>query len=230
MEALHGQCEQVEGFGNARGLSAGALFTLSDHPRDDQNREFLITAADTEIAGVGYGTDGKNASTEFRCAFQAVGKEHSYRAPGTARKPVVQGPQTAMVVGKAARRSGPTSTAASSCSSTGTATARPTRPVRAGCAWRRAGPARAGARWRMPRIGMEVVVSFLEGDPDRPLVTGCVYNGDAMPPYELPAEQTKSTIKSNPRKAARASTRSASRTRRAARKSSCRPSAISTAW
>jgi type VI secretion system secreted protein VgrG len=44
---------------------------------------------------------------------------------------------------------------------------------------------------------MEVVVSFLEGDPDRPLVTGCVYNSDSMPPYALPGEQTKSTIKSN---------------------------------
>jgi type VI secretion system secreted protein VgrG len=44
---------------------------------------------------------------------------------------------------------------------------------------------------------MEVIVSFLEGDPDRPLVTGCVYNSDAMPPYDLPAEQTRSTIKSN---------------------------------
>jgi len=49
----------------------------------------------------------------------------------------------------------------------------------------------------VPRIGMEVVVSFLEGDPDRPLVTGCVYNGDAMPPYTLPDNQTRSTIKSN---------------------------------
>jgi type VI secretion system secreted protein VgrG len=44
---------------------------------------------------------------------------------------------------------------------------------------------------------MEVVVSFLEGDPDQPLVTGCVYNGDNMPPYALPDEQTRSTIKSN---------------------------------
>jgi type VI secretion system secreted protein VgrG len=49
----------------------------------------------------------------------------------------------------------------------------------------------------VPRIGMEVVVSFLEGDPDQPLVTGCVYNGDSMPPYPLPDEQTKATIKSN---------------------------------
>jgi type VI secretion system secreted protein VgrG len=58
----------------------------------------------------------------------------------------------------------------------------------------------AGKGWGamfVPRIGMEVVVSFLEGDPDRPLVTGCVYNSDSMPPYALPGEQTKSTLKSN---------------------------------
>jgi type VI secretion system secreted protein VgrG len=197
MEALHGQCEQVEAFGNARGLSTGALFTLSEHPRDDQNREFLITAADTEIAGVGYGTEGKNSSTEFRCAFRAVGKEHSYRPPAIARKPFVQGPQTAMVVGKAGEeiwtdkygrvkvqfhweRDGKADET-SSC-------------------WVRVQQGWAGKSWGtmfIPRIGMEVVVSFLEGDPDQPLITGCVYNGDNMPPYALPGEQTKSTIKSN---------------------------------
>jgi type VI secretion system secreted protein VgrG len=197
MEALHGQCEQVEGFGNARGLTTGALFTLSEHPRDDQNREFLITSAETEIAGIGYGTGGENSSTEFRCAFQAVGKEHSYRAPATAHKPVVQGPQTAMVVGKAGEeiwtdkygrvkvqfhweRNGKADET-SSC-------------------WVRVQQGWAGKGWGaifIPRIGMEVVVSFLEGDPDQPLITGCVYNGDNMPPYTLPADQTKSTIKSN---------------------------------
>ena len=49
----------------------------------------------------------------------------------------------------------------------------------------------------IPRIGMEVVVEFLDGDPDSPLVTGCVYNGDNMPPYTLPEFQTRSTFKSN---------------------------------
>jgi type VI secretion system secreted protein VgrG len=203
MEALHGQCEQVEGAGDARGLSTGALFTLSDHPRDDQNREFLITAAETEIVGTDYSSGrmgsvgGTGGSTEFRCAFKAVGKEHSYRAPASARKPTVQGPQTAMVVGKAGEeiwtdkygriklqfhweREGK-SDETSSC-------------------WVRVQQGWAGKGWGMmfvPRIGMEVVVSFLEGDPDQPLVTGCVYNGDSMPPYPLPDEQTKATIKSN---------------------------------
>ena len=197
MEALHGQCEQIEASGNALGLTVGALFTLSEHPRDDQNREFLITAAETGIAGIGYASNGDNAHTEFRCAFKAIGKEHSYRAPATARKPIVQGPQTAMVVGKSGEeiwtdkygrvklqfhweRDGK-SDETSSC-------------------WVRVQQGWAGKAWGamfVPRIGMEVVVSFLEGDPDRPLVTGCVYNGDSMPPYTLPDDQTKSTIKSN---------------------------------
>ncbi|HEY0457801.1 MAG TPA: phage baseplate assembly protein V, partial [Pyrinomonadaceae bacterium] len=49
----------------------------------------------------------------------------------------------------------------------------------------------------IPRIGMEVLVDFLEGDPDQPIITGCVYNPQTMPPYTLPDEKTKSTIKSN---------------------------------
>jgi type VI secretion system secreted protein VgrG len=197
MEALHGQCEHIDAFGNARGLATGALFTLSEYPRDEQNREFLITEAETEIVGVDYSSGGASGSTEFRCAFKAIGKEHSYRAPATARKPFVQGPQTAMVVGKAGEeiwtdkygrikvqfhweREGK-SDETSSC-------------------WVRVQQGWAGKGWGMifiPRIGMEVVVSFLEGDPDQPLVTGCVYNGDSMPPYALPGEQTKSTVKSN---------------------------------
>jgi len=197
MEALHGQGERIEAGGNARGLTTGALFTLSEHPRDDQNRAFLITSAETEITGVEYHSDGKRDSLDFRCTFEAIGKEHSYRPQATARKPFVQGPQTAMVVGKAGEeiwtdkygrikvqfhwdRLGKTDET-SSC-------------------WVRVQQGWAGKGWGMmfvPRIGMEVVVSFLEGDPDRPLVTGCVYNGDAMPPYTLPDNQTRSTIKSN---------------------------------
>ena len=197
MEALHGQGERIEAFGNARGLTTGALFTLSEHPRDDQNRAFLITSAETEITGIEYHSDGRGGTLDFRCTFEAIGKEHSYRPQATARKPFVQGPQTAMVVGKAGEeiwtdkygrikvqfhwdRDGK-SDEKSSC-------------------WVRVQQGWAGKGWGMmfvPRIGMEVVVSFLEGDPDRPLVTGCVYNSDSMPPYTLPADQTKSTIKSN---------------------------------
>ena len=197
MEALHGQGERIEAAASARGVTTGALFSLSGHPRDDQNRTFLVTSAETSITGVDYLSNGGGNGVRFECSFVAIGKEHSYRPPPTARKPIVQGPQTAMVVGKANEeiwtdkygrikvqfhwdRDGK-SDETSSC-------------------WVRVQQGWAGKGWGMmfvPRVGMEVVVSFLEGDPDRPLVTGCVYNGDSMPPYTLPADQTKSTIKSN---------------------------------
>lgn len=73
------------------------------------------------------------------------------------------------------------------------------RPMKASC-WVRVAQAWAGAAWGsmfIPRVGMEVVVHFLEGDPDRPLVTGCVYNGENAVPYPLPAEKTKSTLKTS---------------------------------
>ena len=197
MESLHGQCEQIDATSNARGLFAGGLFTLAEHPREDQNRDYLVTGCSYDITGIDYSSGSGAGAFEFLCTFSAVGKKYPYRPLRTIAKPVVQGPQTAMVVGKAGEeiwtdqygrikvqfhwdRLG-VSDEKSSC-------------------WVRVSQSWAGKGWggfTLPRIGMEVVVSFLEGDPDRPLVTGCVYNSDAMPPYALPAEQTKSTFKSH---------------------------------
>jgi len=193
-ETLHGQGEQVAAVTDARGLYPGGLFRLASHPRSGENRDFLITSARYEVSGNDYQSGGQGFS--FTCRFTAIGKEHAFRPPPVTPRPVVQGPQTAMVVGKAGEeiwtdkygrikvqfhwdRLGK-SDENSSC-------------------WVRVAQGWAGKGWgamSLPRIGMEVVVSFLEGDPDRPLVTGCVYNADAMPPYPLPAEQTVSTVKS----------------------------------
>jgi type VI secretion system secreted protein VgrG len=66
--------------------------------------------------------------------------------------------------------------------------------------WVRVSQNWAGKQWGamfIPRIGQEVIVEFIEGDPDQPIITGRMYNAEQMPPYELPAEQTKSTIKTN---------------------------------
>jgi type VI secretion system secreted protein VgrG len=66
--------------------------------------------------------------------------------------------------------------------------------------WLRVAQMWAGAGWGtlfLPRVGMEVLVSFIDGDPDRPIVTGCVYNGANQPPYSLPNDRTKSTIKTS---------------------------------
>jgi len=65
--------------------------------------------------------------------------------------------------------------------------------------WIRVSNPWAGKKWgaiALPRIGHEVIVDFLEGDPDQPIITGRVYNGDNMPPYDLPANQTQSGMKS----------------------------------
>ncbi len=198
MEALNGQCEQIRAKTNVRGLFPGGLFSLEEHPNSDFNREFLVTACEYAIHGDVYATGLlEDAGPPFRCSFGAVGSKYSFRPQPIAVKPTVQGPQTAVVVGKAGEeiwtdkygrvkvqfhwdRLGKDDEK-SSC-------------------WVRVSQNWAGKGWGsmfIPRVGMEVVVSFLEGDPDKPLITGCVYNGDAMPPYALPAEQTKSTIKTN---------------------------------
>jgi type VI secretion system secreted protein VgrG len=194
IESLHGQCERIDAVTNARGLHPGGLFTLADHPRDDQNRDYLITFARYEVLGNQY--ESGTGDFAFECRIGAIGKEHPYRPLPVTPRPVVRGPQTAIVVGKAGEeiwtdkygrikvqfhwdRLGE-SDENSSC-------------------WVRVAQGWAGKGWgamSLPRIGMEVVVSFLEGDPDQPLVTGCLYNSDAMPPYELPADQTRSTVKS----------------------------------
>ena len=197
MEAIHGQCEQIGARSTARGLVCGGIFGLTEHPRSDQNRDYLVTGAGYDIVGEEFWSGGSDSGMLFNCQFTAIGKAHSYRPQPLMRKPSVQGPQTAMVVGKAGEeiwtdkygrvkvqfhwdRLGKEDEN-SSC-------------------WVRVAQNWAGKGWGtmfIPRIGMEVVVSFLEGDPDRPLITGCVYNADAMPPYDLPAEATKSVVKTN---------------------------------
>jgi type VI secretion system secreted protein VgrG len=197
MERVHGQSEVIKARSNARGLYPGGLFTLSEHPREDQNLGYLITSANYELRSGGYASHGESPDVEFECSFSAIGKEHAFRPECTIAKPVVQGPQTAMVVGKSGEeiwtdasgrikvqfhwdRLG-VSDETSSC-------------------WVRVAQTWAGKGWGalfIPRVGMEVVVSFLEGNPDRPLVTGCVYNSDALPPYELPANQTQTGVKTH---------------------------------
>ena len=90
----------------------------------------------------------------------------------------------------------PTNTAGSRFSFTGTATVKKIRTAPAGCAWPSFGRGPNGVAFISRASGQEVIVEFLEGDPDRPIITGRVYNNDNMPPYDLPANATQSGIKS----------------------------------
>jgi type VI secretion system secreted protein VgrG len=197
LEGRQVEFETFDATGDARGLITGGLFTLTGHPRADQEKEYLITSATYALATNPYGSGGSgDVGPEYRCSFTAIDSQVPFRVPHATPKPVVQGPQTAIVVGQKGEeiwtdkygrvkvqfhwdRYG-ASDENSSC-------------------WVRVAQVWAGSKWgamHIPRIGQEVIVDFLEGDPDRPIVTGRVYNADNMPPYDLPANQTQSGIKS----------------------------------
>ncbi|QYF95736.1 type VI secretion system tip protein VgrG [Massilia sp. PAMC28688] len=194
MESLHGQCEQITATTDARGLHPGGLFTLALHPRAAYNRGYLVTGASYAFSNTDYASGGGEFT--FECRITAVGKEHAYRPLPVVPKPVVHGPQTAFVVGKAGEEIWTDKYGRVKVQFHWDRVGK--HDEKSSC-WVRVAQGWAGKGWgafTLPRIGMEVVVSFLEGDPDRPLVTGCVYNASAMPPYALPAEQTISTVKS----------------------------------
>ena len=187
---------RFSGQGNTPGLAAGHKFTLAQHPRADQNADYVLLSTHIEMQQAGYESGG-DVQTLFLCRFSAQQYAEPLRPARITRKPAVAGPQTAVVVGdgdagdiftdKFARvkvqfhwdRIG-AKDANSSC-------------------WVRVASPWAGNGWGMislPRLGQEVVVDFLEGDPDQPLITGRVHNAAQLPPYALPDNATVSTIKS----------------------------------
>ncbi|MGI9074452.1 MAG: type VI secretion system Vgr family protein, partial [Bryobacteraceae bacterium] len=128
--------------------------------------------------------------------FEAIPNSVDYRPPRLARKPLIEGSQTAVVVGKAGEEIW--------TDKYGRVTVqfpwdREGKLDENSSCWIRVSHQWAGKQWGAiytPRIGQEVIVGFLEGDPDQPIITGRVYNADLTVPYALPGEQTKSTLKS----------------------------------
>lgn len=195
LQELQAGYERSHGVADVRGIVPGSLFSLAEHPRDDQNREYLVVAAEQHVQLGDYASNSGN-DFHFECRFEAMDSSTQFRALRLTPKPVVQGPQTAEVVGPSGEeiwtdkygrvkvqfhwdRYGQKDEN-SSC-------------------WVRVAQVWAGSKWGamyIPRMGHEVIVNFVEGDPDRPIITGRVYNAKNMPPYSLPADQTKSTIQS----------------------------------
>lgn len=198
IQELHTQYEEIQGRSLCRALCSGGLFTLKGHPRADQNdRKYLVSSARHTISVDDYQSGSKGGSpADYVNTFTAIVSDVPFRPARITPKPIVQGPQTAVVTGPGGEeiytdkhgrvklqfhwdRYGKKDEN-SSCF------------VRVSQAW-------AGNNWgsiHIPRIGQEVIVEFLEGDPDRPIITGRVYNGEQIPPYALPANKTQSGIKS----------------------------------
>jgi len=195
IEELHAQYERVRGGSDARGICAGGLLSLTDHPRTDQNREYLIVASHQHVSLGGY-ESASEAGLQYQCQFEAVESHTPFRAARLTPRPVIQGPQTAIVVGKSGREIWTDEYARVKVKFHWD---RIGKEENCSC-WVRVSQSWAGKTWggiQIPRIGQEVIVDFLEGDPDQPIVTGRVYNADNMPPYALPDMGTISTLKSN---------------------------------
>ncbi|MFN7726929.1 MAG: type VI secretion system Vgr family protein [Rubrivivax sp.] len=195
---------RFHGGGNVPGLAAGALFKLVNHPRADQNAEYFLLATHIEMQQAGL-EGGAGDDTLFHCSFTAQVSADPFRPARITRKPTVAGPQTAMVTGAGDAGDIPTD-------QYGRVKVQfhwdrqGQKDDQTSC-WLRVATSWAGNGWgaiSLPRKGQEVVVAFLEGDPDQPLIVGSVYNAEQLPPYELPANATVSTVKSRSKKGAAA--------------------------
>jgi type VI secretion system secreted protein VgrG len=181
---------------NARGIAVGALWSLEHHKRDDQNCEYLIVAANYDLSFENYESLPEAGGTGYRCSFAAMPSAQQFRPKRITPKPFVQGPQTAVVVGPGGEEI--------YTDKYGRVKVqfhwdrRGKKDENSSC-WIRVSHPWAGKGWGAisnPRIGQEVIVDFLEGDPDQPIITGRVYNAEQMPPYDLPGNKTQSGIKS----------------------------------
>jgi len=195
LEEVRARAERFASSGSTRRLLPGYVFELSEHPVEPMNDRFLVLA----VRHQGRQRQARAGETEpeaYRCQVESQRATVPYRPPRMTPRPLLPGPQTAVVVGPPGEeihtdhhgrikvqfhwdRQGKKDDH-SSC-------------------WMRVAQAWAGPGWGalyLPRIGQEVVVEFCEGDADRPLVTGSVYNGANPPPVSLPGEKTRSTLRS----------------------------------
>jgi len=194
LEALQRNQDTIELEGNVRGAVPGCRFLLFNHPRRDQNREFLITSAQYEASNGDYEAGPDAEQGHYRVQVGAIPADRQFRSELRTPKPRTHGTETAVVVGppgseihtdqygrvkvhfhwdRYGARDG-----SDSC-------------------WIRVSTPWAGKGFgsvSIPRVGHEVVVDYEHGDPDRPLVVGQVYNTEMMPPWALPAGQNQSGL------------------------------------
>ncbi|MCW7541896.1 type VI secretion system tip protein TssI/VgrG [Aquabacterium sp. A7-Y] len=193
LEELQCRYQVAQATTDARGVSCGAIFDLTGFDRQDQNTGYLITGTRIELLQE-HPESPLSDGSSFHCSFDAIPSSEPFRPVRSTPRSVVQGPQTAIVVGPAGDeiytdkygrvkvqfhwdRYGKRD-ANSSC-------------------WVRVSQPWAGKNFgfmAIPRIGQEVIVDFLEGDPNRPIITGRVYNAEQMPPWALPANATQTGI------------------------------------
>ncbi|MEN4746418.1 type VI secretion system Vgr family protein [Pantoea agglomerans] len=189
-EVWQAEHHSVSGSGTATGIAPGFTFSIINAPHFSDNGEYLVTSATYDFAENAYAS-GDTGDSRHNIHFTVLPSSVTYRTPPETAWPKTHGPQTAKVVGPKGEsiwtdRYGRVKVKfhwdrlakgddTSSCW------------VRVSSAW--AGQGFGGVQ--IPRVNDEVVVDFINGDPDRPIITGRVYNEASMPPWNLPEDATR---------------------------------------
>jgi type VI secretion system secreted protein VgrG len=201
LEEKQSRLLRYQGEGTARNLQVGSLFSIL-HVPDFAGRQFLIIATDVAFRNPDFENGHGPLGEASYAGVTAIDSDRPFRMPRL-EKPVIPGPQTARVVGPTDEEIWTDKYGRIRVQFPWDRDKEPKDEDRS--CWVRVAHPWAGNRWgaiHIPRVGSEVVVEFLEGDPDRPLVTGSVYNADNMPPYTLPENKTQSGIKTRSSKGA----------------------------
>ncbi|WP_447922565.1 type VI secretion system Vgr family protein [Achromobacter aegrifaciens] len=191
LEDLQCRKEQSTGGANARGLATGHLFTLRNHPRQAENRDYLVVSTYYRIRETGYAS-GQPDPGSFDLEFVVLPSSTQFRAPRVTPVPHTHGPQTATVVGKEGEEIWTDKMGR----------------IKVQFHWDRYGKkdensscwVRVSSPWagggfggiQLPRVRDEVIVDFIGGQPDRPIVIGRVFNANNLPPWDLPDNATQS--------------------------------------
>ncbi|MFK7913447.1 MAG: type VI secretion system Vgr family protein [Pseudomonadales bacterium] len=185
------------GEANARGLVPGMLFNLTGHPADAQNAEYLLVKTHYDVRGASYEVEQGSAANQCTIRFTAMGTQETFRSEALTPWPVIPGPQSALVTGPAGEE---IHTDEHGRIKIHFYWDRYSNADENSSCWIRVVQRLAGQNYgsmMLPRIGQECVVEFMDGNPDRPVVTGSIYNGDNQPPYKLPDNKSISGVKTN---------------------------------
>ncbi|MFJ2330703.1 type VI secretion system Vgr family protein [Pseudomonas helleri] len=202
LHALRSDARMAELEGDDARLQPGLAFDLSEHPRPDFNdrwRSIALEHTGKQHSSLQEEAGGSDYSTTYHLKASAIRWDAEWKAP-LQPKPCIDGPHTATVVGPPGEEI--------YCDEWGRVKVsfpwdRDSQENDHSSCWIRVTQGWAGTLWgamAVPRIGQELIISYLDGDPDQPIATGRAYRQANLPPYELPKHKTRMTIKSRTHK------------------------------
>ena len=200
LQSLRNDASTASGESNRPDFSPGAKVELTEHDSDNLNREWLLTSiTHTGTQPQALEEEGGSEPTTYHNQFNAIPADLTW-CPQTPHRPLMDGPQIAIVTGPEGEEI--------HCDEHGRVKVRfpwdrYSKNNEHSSAWLRVSQGWAGGQYgfmALPRIGHEVIVSFLDGDPDQPIITGRTHHVTNTPPYGLPEHKTRTTLKTKTHK------------------------------